>query len=219
MVRESELTKGHYRTGEVAKLLGCSIRTVQRYDNDGVMSSERLPSGRRTFPRDEVAKLLDSKGLLFRDSGDERVDVVYARVSSQDQKKHGDLDRQALHVIEEAGEVRNPVILKECGSGLNDKRPQLAKLMDMVVADKVRNVYVSYQDRLTRFGFHYLEYFFNAHGTSIVILDDERGSPTVEEELARDMMDLLASFSGKLYGRRSHKNMRRKANETVEDEK
>lgn len=68
----------------------------------------------------------------------------------------------------------SPVILKECGSGLNDKRPQLDKLMDMVAADEVRNVYVTCQDRFARFGYHYLERFFSAHGTSIVVLEDTR---------------------------------------------
>lgn len=213
MIRESELTKEHYKTGEVAKMIGVSTRTMQRYDIDGVTHSEMLPSGRRAFPKNEVIRFLDERGLLYHDIEEQRHDVVYARVSSYDQKKHGDLDRQALHIVETAGGLLSPVILKECGSGLNDKRPQLAKLMDMVSENKVRNVYVTYQDRLTRFGYHYLERFFAAHGTSIIVLEDEREKKSVEEELAKDMMDLLASFSGKLYGRRSHKNMKKNAGE------
>ena len=166
-------------------MIGVSTRTMQRYDIDGITHSELLPSGRRAFPRDEVIRFLDSRGVLYRDDAEQRHDVVYARVSSYDQKKHGDLDRQALHIMETADGLLSPVILKECGSGLNDERPQLAKLMDMVAADEVRNVYVTYQDRLTRFGYHYLERFFSAHGTNIVVLEDIREKKSVEEELAQ----------------------------------
>lgn len=100
----------------------------------------------------------------------------------------------------------NPIILKEVGSGLNDKRTQLKKLMKMVCNNEVRNVYVTCKDRLTRFGFNYLKTMFEVHGTTIVVVKDEANKKSVEEELVEDMMSLMASFSGKLYGLRSRKN-------------
>lgn len=209
MIRESELTKSHYRTGEVARMIGVSTRTMQRYDREGYIHADILPSGRRAFSKEEVSRFLDGKGVLLKDADDGRHDVIYARVSSYDQKKHGDLDRQALHIIENVPTLQNPVIMKECGSGLNDSRPQLDKLMDMVIADKVRHVYVTYPDRLTRFGMGYLEKLFLSRGTDIRAINDNTAKKSIEEELAADMMDLLASFSGKMYGRRSHKNMRK----------
>ena len=132
------------------------------------------------------------------------------RVSSHDQKRGGDLDRQALFLIENTDGIRNPVILKEVGSGLNDKRKQLQKLLKMVCNNEVRNVYVTYKDRLTRFGFSYLETVFLAHNVNIIVVKDKKEEKSVQEELVCDMMSLLASFSGKLYGMRSVRNNKKK---------
>lgn len=76
------------------------------------------------------------------------------------------------------------------------------------------------QRRLTRFGFHYLESVFREHGVSIVVMKDTDEEKTVQEELVEDMMALIASFSGKLYGIRS-KGTKKTSNKKgdVSDEK
>ena len=206
MIRETQLVKDTYRSGEVAKLIGVTTRTMQRYAENGEIEATLPPTGKRRYTRNAVIDFLDRQNVLYRDTAEERHDIIYARVSSQDQKKHGDLDRQVLHIVENAEGLKNLLILKECGSGLNDKRPKLTQLIDLVLDDKVRNVYVTYQDRLARFGYHFIERVFSSHGTKIIILEDNRAKKSIEEELAQDMMDLVASFSGRLYGRRSHKN-------------
>lgn len=76
----------------------------------------------------------------------------------------------------------------------------------MVSKGEVRNVYITYKDRLTRFGFNYLEIMFNACGTNIIIVKDKNEEKSVQEELVEDMMSLIACFSGKLYGMRSRKS-------------
>ena len=144
--------------------------------------------------------------MLYDDTQIEKIDVIYTRVSSHDQKNGGDLDRQAMFLIENVNNLHSPLILKEVGSGLNDKRPQLQKLLKMVCNDEVRNVYITYKDRLTRFGYHYLETMFLAHNVNIIVVKDENADKSVQEELVEDMMSLIASFSGKLYGMRSKKN-------------
>ena len=156
--------------------------------------------------------------MILDDTLKERHDIVYARVSSHDQKNHGDLDRQALFLVEHVPDMQNPLILKEVGSGLNDKRKLLQQLLMMVSRREVRNVYITYKDRLTRFGFHYLETMFNACGTNIVIVKDEAEEKTVQEELVEDMMSLIASFSGKLYGMRSRKAKEKRIKELVQSE-
>ena len=83
-------------------------------------------------------------------------------------------DRPALFLLEHVCGLQNPVILKEVGSGLNDNRKQLQKLLRMVCRGEVRNVYVTYKDRLTRLGFRYLETVFSAHGTAIIAVRDEK---------------------------------------------
>ena len=148
---------------------------------------------------------MEERGLLLDDICTQKRDVIYARVSSHEQKEKGDLDRQALFLAEHIPDLQNPLILKEVGSGLNDKRKCLQTLIFMVMKNEVRNVYVTYKDRLTRFGFHYLETVFLAHGVNIIVVKDISTEKSVQEELVEDMMSLISSFSGKLYGMRSRK--------------
>ena len=73
--------------------------------------------------------------------------------------------------------------------------------------DKVNRIFVTYRDRLTRFGFNYLSTVFSAKGVKIIVVKDISTEKSIQEELTEDMMSLLASFSGKLYGLRSKGNI------------
>ena len=150
--------------------------------------------------------------MLYKDMDFDKRDVIYARVSSSEQKAKGDLDRQVTFLLENVDDLYKPIVLKEAGSGLNDKRPKIQELIRLVLDGKVNRVFVTYKDRLTRFGYHYLETIFSYHGVSITVVKDEDKEKSVEEELVEDMMSLIASFSGKLYELRSGKN--RKKGET-----
>ena len=100
----------------------------------------------------------------------------------------------------------NPVILSEVGSGLNDKRKQFQKLLRMVLNNEVSRIFITYEDRLTRFGFEYLRTMCEMHETKIIVVKDVDVKKSIEQELMEDIMSLMASFSGKLYGMRSKKN-------------
>ena len=207
MLKQSQLTKNQYTAGEVAKLLGVHIKTVQGWDRDGLITFNRTHTNRRVINRDELIRLLNDRGMLFNDETTQKIDVIYARVSSHEQKVKGDLDRQVSFLAQEVKDLKNPLVLSEVGSGLNDKRKKLHQLLDMVMQGKVDRVFVTYRDRLTRFGFNYLEKICNYHNTKIIVVKDITKEKSVQEELTEDMMALIASFSGKLYGMRS-KNKR-----------
>ena len=72
--------------------------------------------------------------------------------------------------------------------------------------DEVNWIFVKYKERLTRFGFEYIEKICNIKGVEIVVVLQDEEEKTIEQELTEDIMMLLASFSGKLYGLRNHKN-------------
>lgn len=112
-------------------------------------------------------------------------------------------------MIDNNDDLQNVLVLSEVGSGLNDKRKKLQQLLTMVMNDEVNRVFITYRDRLTRFGFHYLETMFNLKGVEIVIVKQKTEVMTVEQELMNDMMSLIASFSGKLYGMRSKQNRKK----------
>lgn len=203
MYHSSEFTKKSYKTGEVANILHVTTATIRNYDKQGKLPIQRTETNRRVIFREDLLAYLDRLGLLEHDELLGKVDVIYARVSSHEQKMKGDLDRQVVYILEQVHTLQNPMILKEVGSGLNDKRPQLQKLIQMVLEGKVRNIYVTYKDRLTRFGFQYLVTLCTYHQVPIVVVKDESKVKSVQEELVEDMMSLIASFSGKLYGLRS----------------
>ena len=206
MYQVSDFTKSSYRVKEVAEFLGVSTKTIRRYDEEGKLPMHRTEGNHRIILREDLLCLLEEKGLLYDDRVMQKKDVIYARVSSHDQKRSGDLDRQIVFLIEHTAGLQNPVVLKEVGSGLNDGRVQLQTLLHMVCRGEVRNVYVTYKDRLTRFGYRYLETIFELHGVSIIVVKDREVEKQVYEELVEDMLSLLASFSGKLYGLRGKKS-------------
>jgi len=132
--------------------------------------------------------------------------VVYCRVSSHDQKQKGDLERQKESLLEYAKSRGYEVIsvLEDVASGLNGDRRSLNRLFDMVERKEIEVVIVGYKDRLTRFGFRYLERYFASHGVRIEVVNGEEPKDAYQEPV-EDLIALVSSFAGKLYGLRSHK--------------
>jgi putative resolvase len=94
-------------------------------------------------------------------------------------------------------------VLTDIISGLNEKRKNFLKLLEMVSEKKVYKVIVAYEDRLTRFGFETLSRLFSSFGTTIEVINQEEKTP--KEELVEDLITIVSHFAGKLYGMRSHK--------------
>lgn len=197
MIKQSELTKEQYTIGEVAAFLNINVKTIQRWDREGIFKCERTHTNRRVINRDNLIEVLNNRGMLFNDTNSFKADVIYARVSSNEQKDKGDLDRQVSFLVQSVKDLKNPTILAEVGSGLNDKRKKLDQLLDIVLQDKVDRIFVTHRDRLTRLGFHYLEKVCSYHNVKIIVIKDANEEESVQEELTKDMMALTAYFSGK----------------------
>ena len=204
MVKISDLTKDLYRPGEAAHMLNLHVRTIQRYCKEGTLDCVLTQTGRRMISKVSLERLLESSGLLVNDIASTRKDAIYARVSTHKQKSRGDLDRQIDKVCAFAAK-QNPkelTIFSDVASGLNDNRKGLNALMDEIMKSSINRVFISYKDRLTRFGFNYLKRICDYNNTEIVIVSSEEDSKTIEEELAQDIISIIHSFSGKLHGMR-----------------
>jgi predicted site-specific integrase-resolvase len=130
---------------------------------------------------------------------------LYGRVSGQGQTSdlQTQLERlQAWAKHERSG--KEILVLSDIGSGLSATRRHLQRLLKLVREDKVSEIVVTYPDRLTRFGQEYLQVLFDSFGVTLTVLDSGEDK-TAEQELTDDMLTLLASFSARLYGMRSHK--------------
>lgn len=187
-----------YRTGEVAKKLGVSKMTVLRWIKSGKLEAHRIGKEYRV-PESEIKRILEGKIP-------DKV-IIYARASSRDQKE--DLERQVEYLKNYCSSKGYQVakIITDISSGLNENRKGLKQLFKLIESGEVTKVIITYRDRLTRFGFKYLEQYFNSHGVEIeVIFDDEEKTP--EKELVEDLLAIVTSFAGKLYGARSHKKKR-----------
>jgi putative resolvase len=125
--------------------------------------------------------------------------AVYARVSSHDQR--ADLDRQVSRAVRWASERQLAVdqVVMEVGSGLNGRRPKLARLL----ADaETTTIVVEHRDRLARFGVEHLQAALAAQGRRVLVAD--AGETT--DDLVRDTIEVLTSFCARLYGRRGARN-------------
>jgi putative resolvase len=129
---------------------------------------------------------------------------LYARVSSHDQRS--DLDRQVARLSEWAAKAGARVlrIEAEVGSAMNGAR---AKVRRLLADPAVRTVVVEHRDRLGRMNVELVEAALSASGRSLVVLDPAE----VDDDLVRDMTEVLTSFCARLYGRRSARNRAEKA--------
>ncbi|MCL5445214.1 MAG: IS607 family transposase [Actinobacteria bacterium] len=173
-------------------MVGVSKHTAYRWYSSGT-----LP-----VPAQRVGR------LILVDVGTVRAEhartVVYARVSSHDQR--GDLDRQVARLTEWATSTGLSVdeVATEVGSGMNGRRRKLARLLSDA---SVGTIVVEHRDRLARFGVEHLEAALSAQGRRVVVVDEGE----VDDDLVRDMTEVLTSFCARLYGRRGAKNRAEKA--------
>jgi len=196
---------------QVADLIGVTYKTLHRWDEDGTLPSIRISKGTRRYESESVEKFL---GQYNPEPIKDRPVCVYVRVSSHEQKKKGDLERQRNRMIEYCAKkgYQTEYILEDVGSGLSGTRPKLQTLFKLVEQKKISKVIIEHKDRLTRFQFNVFEEFFGAFDVKIEYVDDGKNLP-YEQEFARDIMALIASFSGKFYGKRSADRKKLKENE------
>ena len=197
-----------YSISKTAEILDVTPKTLRIWDKENKLKPVLTSGGHRRYKESDINKIL---GIEETQVEKKEVCVTYSRVSSQKQKVSGDLDRQSQRLSEYCAKHNLYVeyIIKDCGSGLNDKRSGFVQLTDLVIKGKVNKVIVEHKDRLTRFQYNFIEKMYKVFGCEIIVVDDKEDVSN-SEELTRDLMVLLASFSGKYYGRRSLERIKNK---------
>jgi predicted site-specific integrase-resolvase len=186
--------------GEAAKELGVSIETIRRWDRAGKINSERTPNGHRRY---DLSKL---SGVTRKKIPEIRNTIAYARVSSHDQKL--DLERQKK-VLEMycASQGWTFEILSDLGSGMNYQKKGLKKLINEILTGKMGRLVLTHKDRLLRFGAELIFSICEANEVEVVIIN--KGETTsFEEDLAKDVLEIITIFSARLYASRSKKNQK-----------
>jgi len=174
------------KLNDYAKRVGVSYRTAWRWYKSGKISGYQLDTGTIIITELDTSPIPEKT-------------VIYARVSSADNKQN--LNTQAERLVRycEANGYQVHVIYKEIGSGLNDSRRQLSKMLD---DHTITRIVVEHKDRLTRFGFNYIELLLRQRGCTIEVVnlaDDGK------EDLVEDLVSIIYSFCARLYGQRRAK--------------
>lgn len=135
-----------------------------------------------------------------------RKTICYARCSSRDQK--ADLERQKklleLYCVAHGWKFE---MISDLGSGMNYHKKGLRHLIDLILESQIGRLVLTHKDRLLRFGAELVFSICEAKGVEIVILNQGEDT-SFEEDLAKDVLEIITVFSARLYGSRSKKNQK-----------
>lgn len=177
-----------------AKQNGIPYRTAWRWFHNGDLKGRQMPSG--TIIIEEPAAV-NNTSPVGKDAT-EKV-AVYARVSSAENKNNlnSQADRVAAYCAAKGWKIHQ--VIKEVGSGVNDHRP---KLMRLLADQDVGLIVVEHKDRLTRFGFNYIETLLQMQGRRIEAINEAADD---RDDIVQDFVAIITSFCARLYGQRRAK--------------
>lgn len=192
--------------GQAAKLLGVHVQTLRNWERTGKLKPDSIsPGGTRRYNQDKILQITGKE--LPEIEKDERITIAYARVSSHDRK--ADLQRQVqvleLYCAEHGYKYE---LITDLGSGMNYYKKGLTTLIHKILENNVRRLILTHKDRLLRFGAELIFSICEAKGVEVVILNKGEEKASFEEDLAKDVLEIITVFSARLYGSRSRKNKR-----------
>lgn len=186
------------RLNDMAKRLGVSVKTLQRWDREGILVAKRNPNNRRYYTEDQYLEYIGSPCKK-----DKKI-IAYVRVSNNNQKD--DLQNQITFIrnyVNAKGEILDDVI-QDIGSGLNYNRKHWNDLLfNQISKGEIGKIYITYKDRFVRFGFDWFERYCNHHDCEIVIINNPDTSP--QQELIDDLISIIHGFSCRIYGLKKYK--------------
>ncbi|MHA1284592.1 MAG: IS607 family transposase [Promethearchaeota archaeon] len=192
--------------GEAAGVLGVCTKTLRRWDKRGILKPSFRTAGlHRRYDRRDIAKILEKRAVRgIAEDGPKKKDnrellkrrcALYGRVSSSKQRKGGDLERQLEKLRDYSRDKGYSVVkeYKDIGSGVNDARKGLIRLLRDAANRKFDVVVVNYNDRLSRFGLRIIREYLSSWGVRLEVIN-----PTIINDespysnLVTDLKDLFS---------------------------
>ena len=188
-----------YTLRQYAKLHGVTKRTVWNWIAKGMLNIERTPTNRVIVVEDNPTPINGHT-------------AIYARVSSAEDKNN--LERQKQRLLDYCAAKGYTIdkVVTEIGSGLNDKRPKLEKLL---LDPSVKRIVVEHQDRFARFGINYIVKLLQMQDRTIEVINQTNDD---KEDLMRDFVSIITSFCSRLYGLRRSKRQTEKLIKQLNDD-
>lgn len=175
------------KLSQYAKKQGIHYTTAYRLWKNGHLTGKQLPTGTIVIDEEHSEKRLESHAVL------------YARVSSSENKSNLEAQLSRLRSYAAARGYTIVKEIKEVGSGLNDKRPLLEKVFD---SENWNILVVEHKDRLARFGTNYISLLLKKRGKTLEIINQVTEDT---EDLMQDFVAIITSFTARLYGLRRSK--------------
>lgn len=173
---------------QVKNLYQITNQTLYNWRRLGKIEFKKLPSGSYVY-------------LPIETQMQNRSHVIYARVSNTKQKD--DLVRQVKLLREFVASSGHTIDAEfsDIASGMNESRKGFNQLMDLIISGSVDSVYITFRDRLTRFGYTYLENMFSKYNTKLVVLN-ATSEEDFQTELTQDLVSIIHHFSMRMYSSR-----------------
>lgn len=179
---------------DVLRLLNITRPTLSKYVKEQTIKISSEINGQYNYDDASVFELLNKDKP--------RKNILYARVSSSNQKK--DLENQIetlkAFCLKNGIQINN--IYSDISSGMNLDRKDFLKLLDEITSYRIDKIFITYKDRLARLSFQMIENICTNFGTKIIILDELENSKTTEQEFLEEVISLIHSFSMKMYSKR-----------------
>lgn len=183
----------NYKSAKEAKeALNITAQTLKVWKDKGKIKFIKLSNRKYLY---------DLNSILKHASLDKRKNVIYARVSNSKQVNDLRTQTQIITQFMVNNGVKPDEIYEDIASGMNENRINFNKLIKEILSNEIDTVYISYKDRLTRFGFGYLEYIFSQYGTKIEIVNLTK-EEDFQTELTEDLVSIIHHFSMKMYSNR-----------------
>ena len=188
------------KSSKVLNILNISRQTLVKYVKNGDIRVVMQANKQYDYNEEDV----------YRKAGlsENRVNVVYARVSTPKQKR--DLENQAETLINycNANGVKVDKVYKDIASGMNFERKQFRSMLENVLNYRISSIYITYKDRFSRISFDMFERLFLEYNCKIIVINKtESTTEDDEKEIFSDIISMLHCFAMKMYSRRRKKKM------------
>ncbi len=190
---------------EASKILGVHERTLYLWDKAKKIETIRTPGNKRLYNinkyiNDHIPTEKNNINIDELEYLNEKIKIIYVRVSSLSQKD--DLLRQKEYMT---NKFPNHTLIEDIGSGLNFNRKGLRKIIKLAISGQIEELVVAYKDRLTRFGFELIEDLIKEYSNGRILVLNQNKKIEPEEELIKDMLQIMNIFVAKMNGLRKYK--------------
>ena len=188
--------------GKAANILGVSIPTLRNWDKAGKLTPSFITAGGTRMYDLATLNLIKGKKSIVPD----RYTLAYARVFTQSQKEELETQKELLTLYCSKQGYRYKII-SDMGSGLNYTKAGLNELIELICSGQIERLVLVHKNRLLLFGSEIIFKICNIHDVEVEIINvGEELNPN--EELVKDVLEIITAFSTKLYGKRSHKSLK-----------